>query len=166
MVYIYTLQLENGKYYVGKTNNPQFRIQNHIHNKASAWTSLHKPIKVLELISDCDDYDEDKYTRVYMDKYGIQNVRGGSFVSVKLDDATIKQLTKMRNGTNNNCFNCGNYGHFANKCNNTKKNYHNKIHSDSRKKFKNATKCFSCGRFGHYASVCYLKKLKSKSYLN
>ena len=39
-----------------------------------------------------------------MDKYGIDNVRGGSFVSMKLDDSTITHLNKMSNGTNNRCF--------------------------------------------------------------
>ena len=29
MVYIYVLQLNNNKYYVGKTKNPQFRLENH-----------------------------------------------------------------------------------------------------------------------------------------
>ena len=27
MVFIYTLQLEQGKYYIGKTNNPKFRLK-------------------------------------------------------------------------------------------------------------------------------------------
>ncbi len=29
MVFIYILQLEQGKYYIGKTNNPTFRLENH-----------------------------------------------------------------------------------------------------------------------------------------
>ena len=28
MVFIYILQLENNKYYVGKSNNPDFRLNN------------------------------------------------------------------------------------------------------------------------------------------
>lgn len=38
MVYIYILQLEKGKYYVGKTNNPKFRINNHFDSNGSVWT--------------------------------------------------------------------------------------------------------------------------------
>jgi hypothetical protein len=116
MVYIYILRLEQGKYYVGKTNNPQFRIESHFNSNGSAWTRKYKPIETIKLISNCDDYDEDKYTRIYMDKYGIQNVRGGSYVQIELDTSTINHLQQMSNGTNNKCFICSKEGHFAKDC--------------------------------------------------
>ena len=116
MVFIYTLKLTQGKYYVGKTKNPSFRLDNHFNSNGSVWTMKYKPIELLELIPNCDDYDEDKYTRKYMDKYGIDNVRGGSFVSIELDKNTIKHLTQMSNGTNDKCFVCSKVGHFAKDC--------------------------------------------------
>lgn len=116
MVNIYILKLEQGKYYIGKTNNPRFRLQTHFNSKGSLWTKKYKPLNVLKVIPNCDDYDEDKITRQYMDKYGIDNVRGGSFVSVKLDKSTIDTLNKMSNGTNNKCFICGEVEHFAKDC--------------------------------------------------
>lgn len=117
MVFIYILELENKKYYVGKTTNPDFRLEQHFNSFGSQWTKKYKPIKILELKPNCDDYDEDKYTKMYMDKYGINNVRGGSYVQIKLDKVTIENLEKMNRGTTDKCFLCGEKGHFVKDCN-------------------------------------------------
>jgi hypothetical protein len=116
MVYIYVIKLQQNKFYVGKTNNPQIRLDNHFNTRGSEWTKLYKPISIEALIPDCDDYDEDKYTRMYMDKYGIDNVRGGSYTQVNLDKTTKEHLTRMSNGTNDRCFTCGKTDHFAKDC--------------------------------------------------
>ena len=73
------------------------------------------PIDVIEVISNCDDYDEDKYTLMYMCKYGIDNVRGGSYVTVKLPETTVNHLEQSIRSANNRCFYCGG-DHFAKDC--------------------------------------------------
>ena len=62
MIYIYILKLEQDKYYIGKTTDPERRLGEHLSGAGAAWTKLYKPIERIELIPDCDEYDEDKYT--------------------------------------------------------------------------------------------------------
>lgn len=115
MVFIYVLKLYNNKYYVGKTDNPDTRIENHYKNNGSLWTKKYKPIKIIEIFEG-DKYDEDKYVLKYMDKYGINNVRGGSYSSINLSESQNKHLQHINKSQNDKCFNCGKNGHFINMC--------------------------------------------------
>lgn len=116
MLYIYILELEEKKYYVGKTTNLQDRLDKHFKNKGCKWTKIYKPIDVYEVISHCDSFDEDKITLRCMDLFGIENVRGGSFCNPDLKDYEIKIINKMLNTSLNKCFICGSLLHFSNKC--------------------------------------------------
>jgi len=116
MVYIYILKLENNKYYIGKTTNPNFRLEQHFNLSGSQWTKKYKPNKILQLLPDCDSYDEDKYTLKYMEKYGINNVRGGTFCELKLNQNNLSTIKKMINSSTDKCYICGENGHFAKKC--------------------------------------------------
>lgn len=153
MVYIYILELENNKYYIGKTANPNFRLEQHFNLSGSQWTKKYKPKKVLELLPNCDNFDEDKYTLKYMKKYGINNVRGGSFCELKLNKDNLETIKKMINGSTDKCYICGENGHFVKDCYQDNDN----ILEEFENLLIDNDLCFRCYRKGHFASNCYAK---------
>jgi hypothetical protein len=136
MFTIYLLKLEQNKYYIGKTKQIDNRLLDHTQNKGSHWTRKYKPIETLEIIENCDKYDEDKHTIRYMDLYGINNVRGGSFVQMKLPHKTKELLKKQLNMLNDRCYKCNKSGHFGNKC------------------LSNPIKCLICDAYEHKTDEC------------
>lgn len=113
---IYILKLEEEKYYVGKTENLDERIKQHFTNNGTVWTKKYKPIKIIETINTNDPFDEDKYTIKYMKRYEIDNVRGGSFCQLELSESEKQIIQKMINGSEDKCYNCGNFDHFIKDC--------------------------------------------------
>ena len=115
MVFIYVLQLDQKKWYIGKTENSKFRIDTHFDCKGSSFTTKYPPKEIYQIIPECDKYDEDKYVKKYMDKYGIDNVRGGSYSRLELTEEEKKSIQKELWGTNDLCFLCGGE-HFVKDC--------------------------------------------------
>ncbi len=117
MVTVYVLKLTNNKYYVGKTDKPINECyKEHLNGTGSLWTCIYKPIKISDTISNADINDEDKYTKMYMDKYGIDNVRGGTYDSIMLSDEQIKLLQSEFCIKKKKCFKCLRFGHYSNNC--------------------------------------------------
>jgi hypothetical protein len=113
---VYIIQLQEGKYYVGNSNDVKERYQQHVEGKGSGWTRLFKPISLIQTINDCDKYDEDKYTKKMMSIYGINNVRGGSYTNIVLSNAEIVFIQKEIWSAENKCCRCGNYNHWVKDC--------------------------------------------------
>lgn len=118
MVKIYVLKLKEGKYYIGKANNISNRMNQHIEGKGSEWCKLYSMVDIEAVYKDCDAFDEDKYTKVYMDKYGIDNVRGGSYCQIELSTCQKELLNRELQTANDLCWNCGKSGHFISSCHN------------------------------------------------
>ncbi len=114
---IYTLKLEHGKFYVGRTRRPvDERYAEHIRNHGSAWTRAHKPIAVIDVFQTDDPFDENKTMYHMMEKHGISNVRGGIFLDFKLTAADKKHINREINGARDRCFICEDTDHFASEC--------------------------------------------------
>jgi predicted GIY-YIG superfamily endonuclease len=113
---VYALKLENDKWYIGKSDNPEHRFLAHKSGTGSAWTRLHKPIELHAVFRDVSPFHEDALTKEYMSIYGIDNVRGGSYVRIQLTkgqkDYIMKELWSMKNL----CNKCGSSEHWVANC--------------------------------------------------
>ena len=113
---IYTLKLENNKYYVGKTTDIQKRYLAHLAGLGSRWTKIYKPIGIISQEEEKTLYDEDNKVKEIMCMHGIENVRGGSYCRFQLSDDEIRFIKKELNSIKDECFNCGEKGHYIGSC--------------------------------------------------
>jgi hypothetical protein len=192
---IYILRLEGGRYYIGKTDNVSKRYQQHVKGNGSAWTRKYKPISIAKTIENASPYDEDRYVKEYMGIYGIQNVRGGSYVQIELTDAQENALKLEIRGATDKCTKCGREGHFAKNCyaktevklddleessddewgceycdRTFTTRFGCTIHEKSCKEktsssFKKQGDCYRCGRPGHYSPECYATYHKNGDFI-
>lgn len=153
MVFIYSLKLTDNKYYIGKTDNPNFRLENHFESNGSAWTKKYNPVSIHQVIPDQMDHDEQRITQEYMVKYGIDNVRGGPWCKVKLSPSEKEFIQELLNSENDKCYQCGSTEHFAAQCN-AMKSKGKQTNQPKQKKLY----CERCGRNGHTINDCRAKK--------
>ena len=149
---LYVLELERGKYYVGQTKNLQRRFQQHVDGEGSLWTRKYAPLAIAISVALDGPLHEDRVTKELMYKHGIDNVRGGSYCSIDLDEAQHQTLTTEMRSATGTCFECGRPGHFAGQCPSKRE-----PPKPAKRKRKRTSKsaCLRCGRSGHSENTCY-----------
>ena len=113
---VYILKLEHDKYYVGHTEGSVAkRFQQHVANKGSEWTRTHKPIEIYDSFAgDC--FDEEKHTLITMHRFGIDNVRGGSYSTLVLSKSSKSKAGQQIRSVLKLCYRCGRGGHMTSAC--------------------------------------------------
>ena len=113
---IYILRLTGGNFYVGKSQDVCKRFQEHMKGKGSTWTKIYKPLSIETTIYNTTPFDEDKITKQYMLKYGIDRVRGGTYVREILTESQKNHIQAEIWSASNRCTKCGSIRHFAKNC--------------------------------------------------
>lgn len=118
---LYILKLTKNKYYVGKVKkieDVERRLKQHVAGgeAGAQWTTLYEPLSVEHTFPNSDIFAEDALTLKMMHRYGIENVRGGSYSMITLTASQINGIERLIRGATNQCLACGSTTHFVRDC--------------------------------------------------
>lgn len=153
MDYIYVLNCQNNKYYIGKTKNINLEFKNHMDGKSQrfSFTKKNKPYNIEALFNQTDDFDMYSIVAKYIIKYGRENI---GFDSIR----KLDKLDKFIKKTNLSCC-CGAKNHWLVNCNNNIKykfwdDFLSSIFEKLEACFNRNYTCIRCGYFGHTLLEC------------
>lgn len=111
---IYILKLTSNKFYIGTTLNLNRCFANHRMGTESLWTKKYKPLYLID--NHRNEPEKENYLTIsYMYKYGINNVRGGKYLSIDLSEKEIKEIKLQFDQYNLKCLRCGK-NHYQHQC--------------------------------------------------
>lgn len=95
--YVYVLELEDNRYYIGRTSNIVQRMQEHFGGNGSVYTSKFKPIKIVEINEELTLEDERNKTLEYMELYDWKKVRGYVWCSdILIRKPNVNEILKKK----------------------------------------------------------------------
>lgn len=113
---VYVLLLECNKYYVGKTNDLKKRLQEHHERRGCKWTTKYRVVRLVGTVANANPFDELKYTLMYMDMFGIENVRGSIYCKYNLTEQETNEIQRHIRASKDQCYECGSDTHFIANC--------------------------------------------------
>jgi len=108
---IYVLLLNENKYFISKLDNEQVKMlsQNtytnlsQIFDSGLEWLNKYPLIDIMNIVGS-ENVDVDTVVKYHMSTYGINNVRGGNYHKMILDDDILDELNKDLGKNSNNNF--------------------------------------------------------------
>lgn len=107
-MFVYILRLECDKWFISHTSKENFNVQDLVTDLE--WLVRYPPVELIECVVG-DTFEENKQTIKYMQKYGIQNVRGGIHTACTLHTGAIRQIKKQIWQAEGACARCGRRTH-------------------------------------------------------
>ena len=158
---VYTLKLQDDKYYVGKSDDIDKRIWIHSNDCGSVWTKNHKVIKrIPNITEDRGKLGELIETLESIKLYGIDNVRGSMFTKIYLSESDKIKAAELYCEMYDLCRKCGSANHFITRCNND--DMENWVNNFGGKLLECNRKCQQCSQdinnlpsFYRYCADCY-----------
>ena len=87
--YVYVWELNDGKFYVGWSENLSRRIDEHLSGEGALWTKKYHPLSIIEILRGDKEIERQK-TLEYMKIKGWDNVRGSHWCQVEYKTIPIE----------------------------------------------------------------------------
>lgn len=118
---IYVLELQGGKFYIGKSSNILSRIQEHKDGKGCefACNVVRRLVPHIEYTDDFESWERAE-TLFWMSTQGVDKVRGWMYTTTHLSKEQRKHAFEQICERYDLCRRCGKAGHFISEC--TEKN--------------------------------------------